>query len=1228
MGALIRSKGWDSTLLGPISKWPQSLRTAVSICINSRFPIVLFWGPQLVMIYNDAYLPITGGKHPRSLGQPGLECWAEVRDVVGPMLLGVLTRGEATWSEDLMLPLDRGDGSKEAYFTFAYSPITDESKGVGGVFCAVVETTERVIQERRLRLLNALADTTQAKTPGEACALAAAQIARAPSDVPFVLLYLLDEIARVARLAGSAHVEPGGPLCPTEMPFGHSSPWPFEEAASKDGATLVALDAGPHGTSAAVILPIERSGSGRRFGFLVAGLSPMLRKDASYDRFHNLLSAGISQAVNNAAAYEEERSRADALAEIDRAKTTFFSNVSHEFRTPLTLMLAPIQDMLGMPEDARVDRSAVDLLHRNALRLLKLVNTLLEFSRIEAGRVEAVYEPVDIAALTAELASSFRAAVERAGLELVVDCPPLPEPVYVDRDMWEKVVLNLLSNAFKFTFEGTIAVRVRWVDDGVSVQISDTGTGISDEELPRLFERFHRIEGARSRSHEGSGIGLALCQELVRLHGGTVHVTSRVGEGTCFDVRIPRGFAHLPSNRLRAGRTLQPTGLGSEAYVKEALRWVTSPASEGATPQPPTAAAGPRERILVADDNADMRDYVTRLLREQWEVEAVGDGVAALASIRSRPPALVLCDVMMPRLDGFALARTLRVDPELRALPIIMLSARAGEEESSKGLNAGANDYIAKPFGARDLLVRVAAALASARVARDMRALQEAQREYLHRLFEHAPVGIAVLRGPDHVFEVVNPRYASLVPGHSILHRAIRDAMPELAGQGIYELLDRVYATGEPYLGRSIRLLVVGEDARPQERFFDFAYQPIPGNDGTSESILVVVFEVTELARARRDADAANRAKDEFFAILGHELRNPLAPIVTALQLMRLRDDGAMAKERAVIERQVRQITRLVDDLLDVSRVTRGMVTLKRVPIELSEVVARAIEMAGPLLEERRHRLEVDVPAAGLILHADPTRMTQVVSNLITNAAKYTEPRGHVRISAERDGARVLLRVADTGIGIAPEMLARVFEPFAQEEQSLDRAQGGLGLGLTVVASLVKLHGGTVSAQSAGRRLGSTFTIDLPLSDTRATTSAAPVSSAERRRGSYALRVLVVDDNPDAASMLAEAVSTLGCDARVAHDGPAAILAADELAPHVALLDVGLPVMDGYELATRLRDARRGEPLRLVAITGYGQSADRERAAQAGFDAHLVKPVDFDRIAQLLDGWRGEDDGM
>ncbi|MGA7122515.1 MAG: ATP-binding protein, partial [Polyangiaceae bacterium] len=793
MGALIRSKDWTTTPLGHVSEWPQSLRTAVSICISSRFPIVLFWGPELVMIYNDAYMPIPGAKHPRSLGQPGLECWAEVRDVVGPMLLGVLTRAEATWSEDLLLPLDRGEGQRESYFTFTYSPIHDETGGVGGVFCAVVETTERVIEERRLRLLHALAETTQAKTPTEACVLAAAHIARSPADIPFSLLYLLDS-AGVARLAGSANLDPGTPLAPLGVAAGDRSTWDFEHGAL-DRPRVVEIQSGPAGARAAVVLPIERSGGGLPFGFIIAGLSPMLNTSASYDRFHNLLAMSVSQAVSNAAAYEDERRRIEALAELDRAKTTFFSNVSHEFRTPLTLMLAPLEHMRAVPPRDDEERERIDLLHRNALRLLKLVNTLLDFSRIEAGRVEAVYEPTDIGALTTDLASSFRSAIERAGLSLVVDCGPLPEPVYVDRSMWEKIVLNLLSNAFKFTFQGSISVRSRALESAVEIEVGDTGIGIAENELPRLFERFHRIEGARSRSHEGSGIGLALVHELVRLHGGEIRVISQEGAGTTFIVRIPRGADHLPPDRIRAERALQSTAVASEAYVEEALRWVSSDdrvPDRGAQPEP---GALVRARILVADDNADMRDYLTRLLGEHWEVEAVGDGSLALASIRRCPPDLILSDVMMPGLDGFGLLRAVRGDAALAAIPFVLLSARAGEEATAEGLSQGADDYIVKPFTARALLVRIAARLAATKLARDA----DDQRRRLYRHFLQAPFPIAVLHGKELVLEVANEGFlGAWGKGPEALGRPIRQALPEIEGQPFPDLLDRVYRTGEP----------------------------------------------------------------------------------------------------------------------------------------------------------------------------------------------------------------------------------------------------------------------------------------------------------------------------------------------------------------------------------------------------------------------------------------------
>ena len=375
------------------------------------------------------------------------------------------------------------------------------------------------------------------------------------------------------------------------------------------------------------------------------------------------------------------------------------------------------------------------------------------------------------------------------------------------------------------------------------------------------------------------------------------------------------------------------------------------------------------------------------------------------------------------------------------------------------------------------------------------------------------------------------------------------------------------------------------------------------------------LFEAEKAARA--EAEAANRSKDEFLAMLGHELRNPLAPIVTALSLMELRDgDGnAPHRERAVIGRHVRHLVRLVDDLLDVSRIARGKVELKKALVEISVVVARAVELSSPLLEQQQHHLAVAVAEEGLAVFADPTRLAQAVSNLLSNSAKYTPPGGHVEISAARAGGRVVLTVRDDGVGISPSMLPRVFDMFAQERQNIDRSQGGLGLGLAIADNLVKMHGGTVAAFSDGVGKGSVFTLDLPA----ASTVAAPEAEASlppRRGAAVGRRVLVVDDNPDAAELLLEILSAIGHDVEIAFDGPQALELAGTFLPDVALLDIGLPVMDGYELARRLRD--RVDGVRLVAVTGYGQESDRQRARDAGFDAHVVKPVEFDALQAAI----------
>ncbi len=489
----------------------------------------------------------------------------------------------------------------------------------------------------------------------------------------------------------------------------------------------------------AMMLPIILPGLDRPLAIVVAGVSTRRPLDQFYRTFYDMLGAAITTALSNARAYELERKRAETLAEIDRAKTVFFSNISHEFRTPLTLMLGPLDALLHAPSGVlgKNERLQIETAHRNALRLLKLVNSLLDFSRIEAGRAQATYRAIDLAQLTREMAAMFSSAVENAGLQLIVDCPPLPQPVYVDPDMWEKIILNLLSNAFKFTFAGTITVRLQWRDDGAVLTVSDTGIGVPPEHVSRLFERFHRVANVRSRSDEGTGIGLALIYELVKLHGGMISVDSVLNKGTTFTVTVPGGTAHLPADWIDTPSTLASTAIDPHVYVNEAQQWLPGketlkvPMSLPETPAPPMTALPNEQRahILLADDNADMRKYLCRLLTPYWEVAAVPDGMQALEAIRREPPDLVLTDIMMPNLDGFGLLAALRANKSTRSMPVIMLSARSGEEARAGGLEAGADDYLVKPFSTRELLARIKTHLDIARLRRD--AVELAQHDAL-----------------------------------------------------------------------------------------------------------------------------------------------------------------------------------------------------------------------------------------------------------------------------------------------------------------------------------------------------------------------------------------------------------------------------------------------------------------------------------------------------------------
>ncbi|MFM9849064.1 MAG: PAS domain S-box protein [Hyphomicrobiaceae bacterium] len=882
MARRMRAFDWSQTPLGPVAGWPQSLRTALGILLSSGYPMYIAWGREFIQFYNDAYRPILGQtKHP-ALGRSTPETFPEIWDFIGPMFNRVIAGGEATTLIDQLLPLDRNGYVEECYFTFSYSAVRDAQGGEGGVFVTVLETTARVVADRRGQMLRELARRPDLRSVDEVCRSATEAFATNPYDVPFAFMYLPTEDGKRAHLAGAAGIEPCAELCPDAIDLVNDGAdrWRLASVA-RDGKpqlieglpreTHLSGSAWPEPTEVAWVQPVMAPGQSSPALLLVLGVSPRKRFNAEYQNFFQQISGQIGMTLAEAHAYQAERQRAEALAELDRAKTLFFTNISHEFRTPLTLMLGPVEDILSGPREslAPADRERLQVVHHHSLRLLKLVNTLLDFSRIEARRTEALYERTDISVLTGQLASVFRSAVEKAGLRFLVDCQHIDAPVYVDRDMWEKIVLNLLSNALKFTFDGEIAVRLQQNGDLIDLTVRDTGVGIPTSELQRVFDRFHRIEGTKRRSHEGSGIGLALVVELAKLHGGSVGVESQEGQGSTFRISIPLGSAHLPADRLSATRTLTSTSVAAGVYVDEAMRWLLDlercePASSDVFSEPEVAPTnGPsayRPRVVIADDNADMRDYLARLLHQRFSVEPVADGVAALKAIRRDRPELILTDVMMPQMDGFELLASLRDDPHLRSIPVILLSARAGEEARIEGVQAGADDYIIKPFNARELIARVASHIELAAQRRQAAEALHLSEERFAKFMQHLP-GLAWIKSLDgrYVYANAAATQAFGVPSEQLLGKTDSDLFSAKTAAQFNENDKRAlaYAAG-------IQVLETLEHKDGTIHDSVVSKFPIPGPAGEATLLAGIAIDITE----RKQAVDALRESEERFRLM------------------------------------------------------------------------------------------------------------------------------------------------------------------------------------------------------------------------------------------------------------------------------------------------------------------------------------------------------------------------
>jgi signal transduction histidine kinase len=812
----------------------------------------------------------------------------------------------------------------------------------------------------------------------------------------------------------------------------------------------------------------------------------------------------------------------ERLQRIDRFKTQFLANVSHELRTPLGLILGPARRLLERSRRSDEERTALEMIARNARLLLKHVNDLLDVARIEAGEVKIRYEDTDVAKVLREIAANFDAVAKERGIRFEV----LAEPrrANLDPEKFSRVLLNLLSNAFKFApDQGLIRCELGHESDGdfLVLTVQDNGPGIPVEERELVFQRFYRGEGGTARRAGGTGLGLAIVSDLVRLHGGTVAVHEAPGGGALFTVRLPcraAGAIHVANAgeaRLQPGRSREL----AEPVVEE-LRFARAAAVSDfsrAVPARTRGAAG-AARILVVEDNPDMRAFLCDILQENYEVLEAGDAAQALSMVSARRPDLIVTDIMMHGMSGEDLVRQLRSRSELDGVPILVITARTDDELRIRVLESGAQDYLMKPVLAQELKARVA---------------------------------------------------------NLVMVKRSRD------------LLQEALASTEGDLAR----LVEAQVARQHE-----------------------------LEQARAAAEAANRSKDEFLGVVSHELRTPLSVIRGWVWHLKREDTPAHIRQRAaeVIERNVALQARLVEDLIDLAGAAAGRLQIRRQATDLARVAEAAVETAQASAAEKEVRLVCRLPQHPVFIFGDSDRLSQVISNLVANALKFTPKGGDVEVSVERIGIRARVQVCDSGIGVPAEFLPKMFDSFSQVDQSTRRRFGGLGLGLAIVKQIVTMHGGSVSASSEGENQGTRILMEFPIPAVLEKAANAQVSAgvaASLRLDG--IKVMVVDDELECCEAVQRILADHGATVYGAQSVAEALARLEKVPPDVVLADLAMPEMDGYELLRRIRNRPAGRDIPAAALTAFLGDA-RAMALSAGFQRYQSKPASPVEIVEMV----------
>ena len=1324
MGKRLRDFHWSQTSLGHYDQWPQNLQSTVNIMLSAQQPMWIGWGPDLIFLYNDAYIPILGpDKHPWALGKHAALVWEEMWDICGPLSEKV-ARGKSVYLANVRLFVRRSDFLEECYFSFSFIPMRDDLGSVCGLFCASSLTTSNILNERRLKTHGDLSTRSLLeKSIDSTCEAAIEILSHNREDIPFALLYLIDNQKGTAILKKSFGIE--GEIPHINSPLIHFNKsrdkndstvividkkddnnnnnikndnkffWPIEEVF-KSGKTKyipvgelkeLSLGMANQKVTLAIIQPLFIPCSNNPIGVLITGVNPALCLNNDFISFFELVAGQISTAIYNAKTLEDEKKRMEMLAEIDRAKTIFFSNVSHELRTPVTLILSPVEELLNDGTLKQDHKNQLQLVSRSAHRLLKLINSLLDFSRIEAKKMQGMYEATDLSSFTNDLAIIFRSTMEKAKLDYIIDIPHFEEKTYIDRDMWEKIVFNLLSNAYKYTMEGSVTISLRKNENNVELVVKDTGMGIPEQEIPFLFERFHRVEGTQGRSFEGTGIGLALINEFVKFHCGHINVESIFGKGSVFTVLIPLGFDHLPPDQIvKEKRTLSNEKLVDSSYVNEASQWVVDNNFESSsiaeTPEtthvsiPIGGVVSLHSRILLAEDNADMRQYIKSLLeREKFcrEVIAVGNGEAALQIARTKMPDIVITDLMMPKLDGFSLLKALRENVLTQSIPIVILSALTKEDDRIKGLQAGADDYIMKPFSAKELVTRIESHLKITQIRKaayirekELTIVANSARKNLEDVMKNINIGFLVLN-QDLEAVYLNQAMEDIlqVKKNVLLGNSYFKFFPESIGSKL-----------EADMKTSLKnkTLIVDE-------YYCIAHSQwyenriSPHTDGISifatnitrrKQLEFDKQQAIELANQHQqkrilEAEDYKRKQGEFIDTLCHELRNPLNGIYGGLSLIQsdlklieeLIMDQIQMKEKAQsiiktmrktilsMDACAKQQKVIVDDVLDLSKLDNNKVELNPVPFKISTLISSAIQMFHSQILEKN--LSITTKIEDTYAKADPNRLTQILSNLISNAVKFTN-EGGIRIGANLESIsesenRLRVEVKDTGIGMNLDEQQIIFNRFAQANRRTSTEFGGSGLGLAISKTLVEAMGGSISVTSEkGKGTEFTFTISCSVltDDDKKKLNIIDNKKSERKitsnveqqdkwkRNPSDIGVLIVEDNRFNYKIICRLLDEKGyVNHSVASNGKEALDLLNQKKFDIVFMDVEMPVLNGIEATKLIREKERltkvDQPIPIIGISGNVSQKQVQCGLDSGMNDYLKKPYERRQIFQIIE---------